>query len=41
VNESGQHPVDFDGIRSELLVKSVWKELKVFCKQQMAFQFAG
>jgi hypothetical protein len=27
LNESGQHPFDFDGIRSELFVKSCWKEL--------------
>jgi hypothetical protein len=41
LNESGQHPFDFDGIRSELFVKSCWKELKVFGEQQMVLQFAG
>ena len=41
LDESGQHPFDFDGIRSELFVKSCWKELKVFGEQQMILQLAG
>ena len=41
LDESGQHPFDFDGIRSELFVKSCWKELKILGEQQMMLQPAG
>jgi hypothetical protein len=34
LNESGQHPFDFDGIGSELFMKSVWKELKVLASSR-------
>jgi hypothetical protein len=40
LDESGQHPFDFNGVRDELFVKRCRKELKVFGEQRMVLQFA-